>query len=98
VAFQRTAEIIGEYVKKGSQIYVEGSLRTSSWDDKQTGEKKYRTEIMVNDLLLLGGRGQRSEGDEGGGRSRGASAGGMDQRPATNHDTATQITDDDIPF
>jgi single-strand DNA-binding protein len=45
LAWQRTAEIVGEYVKKGSKVYIEGSLRTSSWDDKSTGEKKYRTEI-----------------------------------------------------
>ncbi len=96
VAWQRTAEIIGEYVKKGSKIYVEGSLRTSSWDDKNTGEKKYRTEIVVNDLVLLSGRG------DGEGASRAASTGGnFDQRapepePAPAHSTG--ITDEDIPF
>jgi len=57
VAFQRTAEIVGEYLKKGGKVYIEGSLRTSSWDDKESGQKKYRTEILVNDLVLLGGRG-----------------------------------------
>src|SRR5262249_11800739 len=46
VAWQRLAEIVGEYVKKGSKIYVEGRLQTSSWEDKQSGEKKYRTEII----------------------------------------------------
>ncbi|MFZ3212106.1 MAG: single-stranded DNA-binding protein [Terriglobales bacterium] len=96
VAWQRTAEIIGEYVKKGSKVYVEGRLQTSSWDDKTTGEKKYRTEIIVNDLVLLGGRG------DGEGASRGASAGGnFDQRapepePAPAHPGG--ITDEDIPF
>jgi single-strand DNA-binding protein len=96
VAWQRTAEIIGEYVKKGSKIYVEGSLRTRSWDDKNTGEKKYRTEIWVNDLVLLSGRG------EGEGAARAASASGnFDQRtpepePAAAHSGG--ITDEDIPF
>src|SRR6202521_1128093 len=52
VAWQRLAEIVGEYVKKGSKVYVEGKLQTSSWEDRQTGEKKYRTEIMALDLLL----------------------------------------------
>ncbi len=94
VAWQRTAEIIGEYVKKGSKIYVEGSLRTSSWDDKNTGEKKYRTEIVVNDLVLLSGRG------DGEGASR-AAGGNFDQRapepePAPAHTGG--ITDEDIPF
>lgn len=101
VAFQRTAEIVGEYLKKGRTVYVEGKLQTSSWDDKETGAKKYKTEIIVNELVLLGG-GQRGDsgGDHdqasGGGRSKGASAGGgMDQRA---HEPAAEITDEDIPF
>jgi single-strand DNA-binding protein len=53
VAWQRTAEIVGQYVAKGSKVYVEGRLQTSSWEDKQSGEKKYRTEIVVSDLVLL---------------------------------------------
>ena len=57
VAWQRLAEIVGEYVKKGSKIYIEGRLQTSSWEDKQSGEKKYRTEIVAQDLVLLSGRG-----------------------------------------
>ncbi len=60
VAWQRLAEIVGEYVKKGSKIYIEGRLQTSSWEDKQSGEKKYRTEIVASDLVLLGGRGERA--------------------------------------
>ena len=68
LAWQRTAEIVGEYMKRGSKVYIEGSLRTSSWDDKSTGEKKYRTEIVVNDLVLLSGRG------DGEGVCRGAAA------------------------
>ena len=96
-AWQRTAEIAGEYLKKGSQVYIEGRLRTDSWDDKNTGEKKYRTEIVVNDLVLLGGRG----GEMGEGRSRSAGAGSqMDQRGASEESfsQAAQITDEDIPF
>src|ERR1700756_5352407 len=58
VAFQRTAEIVRDYVKKGSQLYIEGKIQTRSWDDKESGQKKYRTEILVNDLQLLGGRGE----------------------------------------
>lgn len=57
VAWQRTAEIVGEYCKKGSQIYVEGRLRTDSWDDKESGQKKYRTEIVIDELVLLAGKG-----------------------------------------
>jgi len=104
VAWQRLAEIVGEYVKKGSKVYIEGSLRTSSWEDKQSGEKKYRTEIIAQDLVLLGGRG---EGGGGGGdfegRSRSAAApSSFDQRapqqPEEHHQESTTITDEDIPF
>src|ERR1700744_4806377 len=52
VAFQRTAEVVRDYVKKGSKLYIEGRIQTRSWDDKD-GQKKYRTEIIVNDLVLL---------------------------------------------
>jgi len=98
VAWQRLAEIVGEYVKKGSKVYIEGRLQTSSWEDKQSGEKKYRTEIIAHDLVLLGGRG---EGD-GEGRSRSAAASNptMDQRAPQTEEFAqeTNITDEDIPF
>ncbi len=70
IMFQRTAEIARDYVKKGSQIYVEGKIQTSSWDDKESGQKKYRTEILVSDMQLLGGRG----GEGGGGESKGSYA------------------------
>lgn len=96
VAFQRTAEIVRDYVKKGSKLYVEGKIQTRSWDDKTSGEKKYRTEIIVNDLSLLSGRG---EGDSGGyNRSSSTS---YDQRGPASADElvqSTEITDEDIPF
>lgn len=56
VAYGRTAEIVRDYVRKGSKLYVEGKIQTRSWDDKNSGEKKYRTEIIVNELSLLSGR------------------------------------------
>ena len=96
VAWQRLAEIVGEYVKKGSKLYIEGRLQTSSWDDKESGQKRYKTEIIANDLVLLSGR-----GEEGEGRSRGAAASGdhHDQRtPEGDHSQVAQITDEDIPF
>lgn len=98
VAWQRLAEIVGEYVKKGSKLYIEGRLQTSSWEDKQSGEKKYRTEIIANDLVLLSGRG---ESDSEGRSSRGAAANSsFDQRPPHHDDVAqgAEITDEDIPF
>ena len=102
IAWQRLAEIVGEYVKKGSKIYIEGRLQTSSWDDKETGQKKYKTEIVANDLVLLSGRGEGES--EGGSRgySRGASAtgGSFDQSHSQQEEPAhaTQIQDEDIPF
>src|SRR5216683_7712897 len=62
VAWRRLAEIVGEFVSKGSKVYVEGKLQTSSWEDRQSGEKKYRTEIVARDLVLLGSR-QNGNGD-----------------------------------
>src|ERR1700761_1762854 len=95
-AYQRTAEIIRDYVKKGSKIYVEGRIQTRSWDDQASGQKRYRTEIIVNDLVLLSGRG---EGGDMGGSSRSNTA-SFDQRQPAQHEefAGTEITDDDIPF
>ncbi|MFB3915596.1 MAG: single-stranded DNA-binding protein [Terriglobales bacterium] len=97
VAWQRLAEIAGEYLKKGSKVYVEGSLRTRSWDDKETNQKRYMTEIWVNDMVLLGGR---EAGEEGGFSKRAAANSSFDQRvPEPNAaPSSTQITDEDIPF
>lgn len=95
VAYQRLAEIVRDYVKKGSKLYVEGRIQTRSWDDKD-GQKKYKTEIVVNDLVLLSGRG---EGESAGSSRSGGSS--WDQRqPAQADDLvqSTEITDDDIPF
>ena len=114
VAFQRTAEIVRDYVKKGSQVYIEGKIQTRSWDDKESGQKKYRTEILVNDLQLLGGRGDSagsgsgasSSSYSGGSSSARSNSGsgsggstGYDRQPASAPDYGdTGITDDDIPF
>src|SRR5205814_10560597 len=87
VAWQRLAEIVGEYLKKGNKVYVEGAIRTNSWDDRESGQKKYRTEIIANDLVLLGGRGEGGSSEEGGGgysRARGAQAGGSKSGSAGN--------------
>jgi len=102
VAFKRTAEIIRDYVKKGSKLYIEGSLRTSNWEDKQSGQKRYKTEVIVNDLSLLSGR------EEGSGSGRAASssssAANFDQRPPAAADgpdeysQQAEISDADIPF
>lgn len=101
-AYGKLAEIVRDYVKKGNKLYVEGRLTTRSWDDKETNKKVYRTEIVVNDLSLLSGRGEESSSgggynsQRGGGSATGGA--GYDQRSADDYSASTQITDDDIPF
>ena len=56
VFFSRLAEIAGEYLKKGSKVYIEGRLQTRSWDDAQSGQKRYRTEVNANDVQFLDSR------------------------------------------
>jgi single-strand DNA-binding protein len=105
VAFARTAEIIRDYVKKGSKLYIEGMLRTSNWEDKTSGQKRYKTEILVNELVLLSGREEGAGGGASqGGYSRSTSSSttaSFDQRPPAGQDDVAQqaeISDDDIPF
>src|SRR5208283_1984804 len=104
VLFERKAEIAGEYLKKGRTVYIEGSIRTNAWDDKDTGQKKYRTEIIGNNLVLLGGPREGGEGGGiGGGRAGAGKSGGFDQRsaepePSQTAPSGAEITDEDIPF
>ena len=86
VAWQRLAEIVGEYVRKGSKLYVEGKLQTSTWEDKQSGERKYRTEIVAWDIVLLG---SRDNGPEGKGEMPNAESG---------LESAQVEAGDEIPF
>lgn len=102
VAFTRLAEIVRDYVKKGSKLYIEGKIQTRNWDDKEhAGRKVYRTEIIVNDLSLLSGR---DDAGNSGGYSRASSSSSsasFDQRPPAAHDDIAQsaeISDEDIPF
>lgn len=98
VLWQRMAEIAGEYLKKGGKVYIEGRLQTRSWDDKQTGQKKYMTEIVANDMILLGSRGEGGGGEFA--SSRSASAGNNFDQRTPEHEPAGggPITDEDIPF
>ena len=101
VAFQRTAEIVRDYVKKGTQLFIEGKIQSRSWDDKETGQKKYKTEILVNELSLLGKPGSGS-GEGGGSHAKSNTTpytATAPAAPAAAADFADQgITDDDIPF
>jgi single-strand DNA-binding protein len=98
-AYGKLAEIVRDYVKKGGKLYAEGRLTTRSWDDKESGKKVYRTEIVLNDISLLSGRGEEG-GAAPGGYSQRSGGSSYDQRPSGGDDFAhsTEITDDDIPF
>src|SRR6185369_9165651 len=71
VAWGKLGEICGQYLRKGKLVYIEGSIRTDSWDDKESGQKKYRTEIVANTMKMLDRRGD----EEGGGGSSSYSGG-----------------------
>jgi single-strand DNA-binding protein len=88
-------ENVAPYLLKGTQVYIEGRLQTRSWDD-QSGQKKYRTEVVVDGnmgLMLLGG-GRGGEGGGGGGRS----SGGGGDSPSGPAEDDMAISDDDVPF
>jgi single-strand DNA-binding protein len=87
VAWQRLAEIVGEYVRKGSKLYIEGKLQTSSWEDKHSGERKYRTEVVARDIVLLGAR---DNGEE-------AKAAAPSEE-SNAEPVASGVADSDIPF
>lgn len=90
VAWRKLAELFGEYLKKGSKVYVEGKLQTRSWDDKE-GNKRYTTEIVVNDFMFLDSKG----GGNGGGQSSGGGASDSDAPP---QQASGEQKDDDLPF
>ena len=109
VFYDRLAEIAGEYLKKGRSVYVEGRLKTRKWQDKE-GKDVYTTEIIAEEMKMLGGREGLGGGDEGGGGGNYArSERGGDERPAsaarpaptkpaTKSSTGFNDMDDDIPF
>lgn len=97
VVWGRQAEIAGQYLAKGRQIYVEGRLQTRSWEDKQSGEKKYRTEIVCDNFQMLGGRGDGGSQGGGGGGYQGGGGGGYSGGGAPDR-ADSGPDDDDIPF
>lgn len=109
--FGKLAEIAGEYLKKGRQVYVEGSLRTEKYTDKE-GVERFSTDVIANEMQMLGGAGDRggemgaSRGEAGGGMSRGGGAPGeraprsapRAQEPRPGSSAPSTFDDDDIPF
>ncbi len=105
--FGRLGEIAGEYLRKGSQVYIEGSLRTRKWQDKE-GRDRYTTEVIADEMQMLGGRGGASGG---GGAGAGAGSGGsatgnyearersaMPEGVPAGAGASAEEFDDDIPF
>jgi single-strand DNA-binding protein len=101
--FGRLGEIAGEYLRKGSQVYIEGSLRTRKWQDKE-GRDRYTTEVIADEMQMLGGRG----GGGGGGGGAGGGGGSYESRErapagepaaaAAGAGASAEEFDDDIPF
>ena len=94
VAWRKLADIIGQYLKKGSQVYIEGRLQTRSWDDKTSGQKKYRTEIVADNMIMLGRPGGASSGPN----ATPMPAGPAEQPEPKNEIPDIQIDNDDLPF
>ncbi len=90
VFFKRLAEITAEYLRKGSQVYIEGRIRTNKWQDRD-GNDRYTTEIVANEMQMLGGR------SESGGANRSVDSPAKEPA-ATNESASAGDFDDDIPF
>ena len=96
--FGKLAEIAGEYLKKGSQVYIEGSLRTRKWQDKE-GKERYTTEIIADRMQMLGSRAGGSESMAREPKAAAAESGGGGAKPAAKKGGASfDDMDDDIPF
>lgn len=104
-AFQRRAEVIGQYLKKGDPLLIEGRLRTESWDDKTTGQKRSKLSVLCESFSFIGAKREASEGDD----RRGAATAGAarpyqkGKPPAgkaepSDNDGGPPPGDDDVPF
>jgi single-strand DNA-binding protein len=98
VAWGKLAEICGQYLRKGKLVYIEGSLRTDSWEDKESGQKKYRTEVIAQNMQMLDRRGD----EEGGGSGSSSYSGGggyASNRKSSGSAPPPQMDDDEeVPF
>lgn len=92
VAWDRLAEICQQYLQKGRKVYIEGRIQTRSWDDKQSGQKRYMTEIVANQMIILDAPGSRGEPREGGRRVR------PERVPEPEFPEGDYGGDDDLPF
>ena len=93
VVWRKLAEMVGEFVSKGSHLYIEGKLQTAGWEDRQSAEKKFRTEVVANDLILLGSR-EKGTGAQPAGSDKAEKSKSTDPAVAR----AAEISDEDLPF
>ena len=114
VFFGKTAETLARYCKKGKQLFIEGSLQTRDWEDKETGQRRYMTEVRVNQMVMLGKAGESGGGDWGGGQDGGdddySQDGGQSRAPSGGRPRSNAAAagaddggaysddDDDLPF
>ena len=89
--FGKLAEIVEKYLKSGAKVYVEGRLRTSTYEDKNDGTSKYWTEVIANDLVMLGGRQEEQQSND-------SSSSTSSETPFPEDDSGPGLTDEDIPF
>jgi single-strand DNA-binding protein len=97
VFFNRLAEIVGEYVRKGTKVYIEGSLRTRKWQD-QNGQDRYTTEIVANEMQMLDSRGQQMGGESAAPYAPAPQASPAPAQAAPQAPPPMDSFDDDIPF
>jgi single-strand DNA-binding protein len=98
VLFQRLAEIVAEYLKKGSKVYIEGRLQTRKWQDKTTGQDRYTTEIIANEMQMLDSRGGSSGSESPSFTTQNTSATRPKRETDKLPEMASEAFDDDIPF
>lgn len=93
IAWGKLADIIGQYMKKGRQVYIEGRLQTTSWDDKTSGQKRFRTEIVADNMIMLGSK------PDGSNHASAPAPRAATEQPEPKSDIPDiQIDDSDIPF
>lgn len=93
VAWGKLGEICGQYLRKGKLVYIEGKIRTDSWEDKETKQKRYRTEIIADTMRMLD---KKSDEEGGGSYSGGGYAGARKSTPSSS--AAPEMDDDEVPF
>ena len=96
--FGRLGEIAGEYLKKGNQVYIEGKIRTDKYQDKETGQDRYSTSIIANEMQMLGSRGDSGGGSAMPGDDYPAQQAAPAAKPAASPGGVADDFDDDIPF